>query len=109
MAGPAAGRAHGDWFVPWVPALAYYDPVNMARRIPAACRVVVPQAGLGDAISPPFGIMAFYNALRCPKEALFVQGAGHFSFPERPRQASFLRSPEAGHLAAGAAAARLRS
>lgn len=90
MAGPAAGRAHGDWFVPWVPALGYYDPVHLARRIPATCRVVIPQAGLGDYISPPSGVMAFYNALRCPKEATFIQGAMHFTLPPEPWQVSRL-------------------
>ena len=86
LAGPASGRAHGDWFVPWVPALGYYDPVHLARRIPASCRVVVPQAGLGDYVCPPSGVMAFYNALACPKEITFVQGATHFSFPAEPAQ-----------------------
>ncbi|MBR1837301.1 MAG: acetylxylan esterase [Kiritimatiellae bacterium] len=90
MAGPAAGRAHGEWFVPWVPALAFYDPVNMARCIPETCRVEISQAGLGDYISPPSGIMAFYNALRCPKSASFVQGGRHYSFPDRPWQVSTL-------------------
>ena len=80
------GRAHGDWFVPWVPALGYYDPVHLARRIPARCRVVFPQAGLGDYVCPPSGVMAFYNALSCPKEIAFVQGATHFSFPAKPSQ-----------------------
>ena len=86
MAGPATGREHGDWFVPWVPALGYYDPVHLARRIPAACRVVVPQAGLGDYISPPSGVMAFYNALACPKKITFIQGAMHFTLPPEPWQ-----------------------
>lgn len=88
MAGPAAGRAHGDWFVPWAPGLAYYDAVNMARRIPDTCRVEIPQAGLGDYISPPFGVMAFYNALACPKKATFIQGAMHFTLPPKPWQTS---------------------
>ena len=93
MAGPASGRAHGDWFVPWVPALAYYDPVNMARRIPPTCRVDIPQAGLGDYISAPSGVMAFYNALRCPKSAAFLQGAMHFTDPPEPWQLAMLSAP----------------
>ena len=89
LAGPASGRAHGDWFVPWVPALAYYDPANLARRIPATCRVAVPEAGLGDYVCPPSGVMAFYNALACPKEIAFVQGATHLpEFPVDPPQVS---------------------
>ena len=81
IGGPAAGRAHGDWHIPWVPALGYYDAANMASRIPATCRVAVPWAGLGDYICPPSGVMAFYNNLRCPKSIKFVQGATHFSCP----------------------------
>ena len=50
------------------------------------CRVVIPQAGLSDYISPPSGVMAFYNALSCPKEITFVQGATHFDFPSNPLQ-----------------------
>lgn len=92
MAGPENGRVHGDWFVPWVPALAYYDPVNMARRIPATCRVEIPEAGLGDYVSPPSGVMAFYNALRCPKRAEFIQGMEHFDARPERSQASVLQS-----------------
>ena len=69
-----------------MPALGYYDPVHLARRIPATCRVVIPQAGLSDYISPPSGVMAFYNTLSCPKEITFVQGATHFDFPSNPLQ-----------------------
>ena len=86
LAGPASGRAHGDWFVPWVPALAYYDPVNMAKRIPDTCRMTVEWAGLGDYICPPSGVMAFYNSLACPKAITFVQGATHFHLPAEPSQ-----------------------
>ena len=81
IGGPSAGRAHGDWHIPWVPALGYYDAANMASRIPATCRVTVPWAGLGDYICPPSGVMAFYNNLKCPKSIKFVQGATHFSCP----------------------------
>ena len=94
MAGPDAGRIHGDWFVRWVPALGYYDPVNMARRIPGSCRLEIPQAGLGDYISPPSGIMAFYNSLRCPKRLTFIQGAMHFTLPEKPWQTATFQSQD---------------
>ena len=93
MAGSAHGRAHGDWFVPWSPGLAYYDAVNMARRIPGTCRVCIPQAGLGDYISPPSGVMAFYNALSCEKSATFIQGATHFDFPSARSQVVTLHAP----------------
>ena len=81
MGGPASGRAHGDWHIPWVPALGYYDAANMARRIPKSCRVTVTWAGLGDYICPPSGVMAFYNNLSCPKRITWVQGATHFYYP----------------------------
>ena len=87
MGGPASGRAHGDWHVPWVPALGYYDPVNMARRIPATCRANITWAGLGDYICPPSGVMAFYNVLACPKNITFIQGAQHGYIPPKPWQA----------------------
>ncbi len=86
MGGPAAGRAHGDWHIPWVPALGYYDAANMARLIPKTCRVTVPWAGLGDYICPPSGVMAFYNSLNCPKSILFIQGATHGGHPPKPWQ-----------------------
>ena len=86
IGGHAAGRAHGDWHIPWVDALGYYDAANMARRIPETCRVTVTRAGLGDYICPPSGVMAFYNNLRCPREMTFIQGSTHFYVPPRPHQ-----------------------
>ncbi len=86
LAGPAAGREHGDWFVEWVPALAYYDPVNMARLLPATCRTTITWAGLGDYICPPSGVMAFYNAIPGHKSITFIQGAMHLYVPPAPQQ-----------------------
>ena len=90
IGGPAAGRAHGDWHIEWVPALGYYDAANMARRIPATCRTTVTWAGLGDYVCPPSGVMAFYNNLTCPKKITFIQGATHFTHPPKPFQTSEL-------------------
>ena len=92
LGGPAAGRAHGDWHVPWVPALGYYDTVNMARRIPATCHANITWAGLGDYICPPSGVMAFYNNLTCPKNITFIQGAMHTFHPPKPWQTTSLRA-----------------
>ena len=86
LAGPAAGREHGDWFVEWVPALAYYDPVNLARLLPATCRTTITWAGLGDYICPPSGVMAFYNAIPGHKSITFIQGAMHLYVPPAPQQ-----------------------
>ena len=94
LGGPDAGRAHGDWHIPWTPALGYYDAANMARRIPATCRMNIEWAGLGDYICPPSGVMAFYNSLTCPKNITFIQGATHGRIPPEPRQTSALENAE---------------
>ena len=92
IAGPWSGRAHGDWHVEWVPALGYYDTVNMARRIPASCHANISWAGLGDYICPPSGVMAFYNNLTCLKNITFIQGAMHTFHPPKPWKTSSLRA-----------------
>ncbi len=93
IGGPSAGRAHGNWHVEWTPALGYYDTVNMARRIPATCRVNIHWAGLGDYVCPPSGVMAFYNNLSCPRNITFIQGATHgYLPPAEARQTSALQS-----------------
>ncbi|MBQ3341311.1 MAG: acetylxylan esterase [Kiritimatiellae bacterium] len=85
MAGGAAGRLRLGWGVPWVPALGYYDPVNMAARIPPTCTVEVSRAGLGDNLCcPPSGIAIFYNRLTCPKSIRWVQGGTHGYSPPVP-------------------------
>jgi cephalosporin-C deacetylase-like acetyl esterase len=86
MGGPSIGRNHGEWFVEWVPQLGYYDPVNMARRIPKTCRVDIVRAGLGDYTCPPTGIAAFYNNLSGPKSIVWVQGSKHGYVPPDPQK-----------------------
>ena len=81
VGGPTDGRNHGDWFVEWRPGLDYYDPVNMARRIPRSCRLVLSRVGLGDYISPPSGVAVFYNNLACPKRSAWLQGSRHDTLP----------------------------
>ena len=81
----SVGRNHGEWFVKWVPALGYYDPVNMARMIPASCKVSVTCAGIGDYTCPPTGVAAFYNNLSCPKSIRWYQGATHGFRPPQPQ------------------------
>lgn len=81
LAGPTDGRNHGDWFVEWRPGLDYYDTCNMARRIPKTCKVHITRVGLGDYISTPSGIAAFYNNLTCPKRSAWRQGNQHSSEP----------------------------
>ena len=77
MGGTSVGRNHGAWFIKWADGLGYYDPVNMARRIPSTCRVDVTRAGLGDYTCPPTGVAAFYNNLACPKSIVWYQGSTH--------------------------------
>ncbi len=90
MASTSVGRNHGEWFVEWVPALGYYDPVNMAKRIPSTCRVRVTRAGLGDYTCPPSGVAAFYNNLSRPKSIVWMQGSTHGYVP--PQRETFAKS-----------------
>ena len=90
LGGETAGRMRGTWFVPWTPALGYYDPVNFARRVPRTCTVDINRAGLGDYICPPSGIAALYNALPCPKSIVWVQGSTHADVPSEPHQEALL-------------------
>lgn len=71
------GRLIGDWALPWAEGLRYFDAVTHAARISPNCRVEVSCAGLGDYISPPSGIAAFYNALRGRKRITWLQGCEH--------------------------------
>ena len=84
IGGTELGRNRGEWFVEWVPALGYYDPVNMARLVPKSCKFAVTNAGIGDYTCPPTGVAAFYNNLTCPKSIKWTQGATHgYTPPER--------------------------
>ena len=92
IGGTSIGRNHGEWFVPWVSALGYYDAVNMARLIPKSCTVSVAVAGLGDYTCPPTGVAVFYNNLTCPKSIVWYQGATHGYRP--PKRATFVENQE---------------
>lgn len=80
------GRIADSWRIHWSPGLGYYDPVNLARRIPRTCRVDIWRAGLGDYCCPPSGVAALYNAMKCPKKIRWVQGSTHNYEPPVPRQ-----------------------
>jgi len=58
-----------------------------ASNAPAGARIRWRRTG--DDGRAESGVMAFYNALACPKEITFVQGATHFSFPAEPAQTAF--------------------
>ena len=85
IGGETIGRNRGEWYVHWVPALGYYDPVNVAKLIGPTCRVRIARAGLGDYICPPTGVMAFYNSLTCPKGISLLQNSTHAYLTPRPR------------------------
>ncbi len=87
IGGTELGRSRGDWYVKWVPALGYYDPVNFASRIPKTCFFDMPRVGLGDYVCPPVGVMAFYNSLTCPKRGVTFQNTRHdYKAPEPLQQ-----------------------
>ena len=86
MGGTGFGRNRGSWFVRWTPALGYYDPINVARRIPNTCKVVVTRAGLGDYTCPPSGLAILWNNLTCPKKIRWVQGSTHGYVPTERHQ-----------------------
>ena len=50
------------WRPKYTDALKYYDTVNFAKRIKAP--ITIAEAGLGDYVSPPSGIAAYYNAVK---------------------------------------------
>ena len=82
MGGETLGRNRGSWYVHWTPALGYYDPVNLAKRIdPAKCFVNIARAGLGDYVCPPSGLAILWNSLRGNKRVNWVQGAEHGYVP----------------------------
>ncbi|MBR2345729.1 MAG: acetylxylan esterase [Lentisphaeria bacterium] len=78
-----AGRIHGPWRIAYTPALDYYDPVFMAKRIKKA-RVYIRRAGLGDYTCPPSGLAISYNNLATPNKSIsWVQGSDHGFIPEK--------------------------
>lgn len=77
----------GGWRPNYTEALAYYDPVNLAKRIPGTCRVLV-RCGLGDYVCPPSGMCVLYNNMRCPKKIVWNQGQKHGGPPD-PRVQEF--------------------
>ena len=65
------GRLIDPWYIHETPALRYYDPVNIAKRIPKTCRVEITRAGLGDYCCPPSGIAVLYNNIPVPRAGYF--------------------------------------
>lgn len=86
MGGTEYKRNRGGWYIHWVPALGYYDPINMARRIPKTCTTIIPRAGLGDYVCPPSGLAILFNNIPGPKKITWVQGSTHGYTPPQPNQ-----------------------
>ena len=80
-------RIIDPWYIHETPALRYYDPVNLAKRISKKCRVEIPRAGLGDYCCPPSGVSVLFNNIPGPKKINWVQGSTHGYVPPEPHQA----------------------
>ncbi len=78
--------ASDGWYIPWVPALGYYDPIYFAKRIPKTCLTIITRAGLGDYCCPPRGLAILYNNIPGPKKIWWVQGSTHGYVPPAPFQ-----------------------
>jgi len=80
-------RNVNTWYIHETPALRYYDPVNIAKRISASCRVEIMRAGLGDYCCPPSGVAILFNNIAGPKKINWVQGSTHGYVPPEDHQA----------------------
>ena len=80
-------RIINPWYIHETPALRYYDPVNIAKRISKNCKVEITRAGLGDYCCPPSGVAILYNNIPGPKKINWVQGSTHGYVPPEPHQA----------------------
>ena len=82
--GESKGRIGSHFRPKYAKGLDYYDAINHGKRI--KCKTFISRAGLGDYCCPPSGIAALYNAMRCPKKILWVQGSTHGFVPKNPQQ-----------------------
>ncbi|MBE6372097.1 MAG: acetylxylan esterase [Lentisphaerae bacterium] len=85
MAGSAkANRLSGLYPIAYQPALDYYDPVFMAKRITRA-EVTILRGGLGDYNCPPTGVAISYLNLATPHKTIhWYQGSDHGFVPKNP-------------------------
>ena len=75
-------RLSGGWRIQYLPALDYYDPVFLAKRIKNA-KVEITRAGLGDYTCPPSGLAISYKNIASPKKSIrWVQGSDHGFVPK---------------------------
>lgn len=83
LGGGSLGRLKG-WRPDFTKGLAYYDPVNHAKRI--KCQIVTITSGLGDYICPPSGVSVLYNNIKVPKQIKYLQGTTHAYQPPNPQE-----------------------
>jgi len=74
-------RVKPNWGVGETPAMRYFDPVNIGKRVSKKCKVTIKRAGLGDYCCPPSGVAVLYNNLPCEKTINWVQGSTHGHVP----------------------------
>ena len=91
-------RIVSSWYIHETPALRYYDPVNLARRVSRNCRVDIIRAGLGDYCCPPSGVAILFNNIPGPKRIKWVQGSTHGYVPPERHQ-EFLVTANDGAVA----------
>ena len=77
LGGGYANRISG-WRPDYTDALRYYDAINFAKRIKCETRI---DAGIGDYVSPPSGVIAMINAMSAPVTLNATQGMTHYYTP----------------------------
>ena len=97
FSGPSFGRMSAESQpLAWRPELGYFDPVNLAKRVPATCKVKFENVYLGAFPPVPAAIDAVYRNLKGPKSIQFVQGTRPGSFTARAEDAvTFSSEPTA--------------
>ena len=75
IGGDLVGRFDG-WNPDYTDALMYYDSCSLATLIQSDVKVTI-NAGLGDTTSEPSGVVALYNALKCPVTMSMYQNREH--------------------------------
>ena len=81
LGGTRLGRM-GGWRPDYTDGLAYYDGVNMAKRIACETHII---SGLGDTTCPPSGLTVLYNVVKAPKTIEYLQGIAHgYETPPNP-------------------------
>ena len=79
------GRIVGGWYVKYSPALDYFDPINLVKRVNPKCDLFI-ISNLGDYVCPPSGVWIAYNNWAGPKKMEIRQGCEHgFTMKNYPK------------------------